>query len=236
VNTAKLSTVLIAMVGGGMNPVSLLLKNVVFTTLLVIMLYKVRQPGTLSLFVIVSALVNFLLLGGNVTLIPPMLVAALVSEAVMKFVKSLGWKGAVFWGVGCFDFLSKGLSLAVSYLMMRESPALMAVVLPIVLIGYAGSLIGLYTGYRSMKNKTNNHSGWKINNERELELLKTVQNVLQSACKSHRQNCVHHCQGSQERNAQRTEFQAFAHGRNEERQHRGKSDGQGHHIRNCSGA
>ena len=149
--TAKLSTVLIAMVGGGMNPVSLLLKNVVFTTLLVIMLYKVRRPGTLSLFVIVSALVNFLLLGGNVTLIPPMLVAALVSEAVMKFVKSLGWKGAVFWGVGCFDFLSKGLSLAVSYLMMRESPALMAVVLPIVLIGYAGSLIGLYTGYRSMK-------------------------------------------------------------------------------------
>ena len=149
--TAKLSTVLIAMVGGGMNPVSLLLKNVVFTTLLVIMLYKVRQPGTLSLFVIVSALVNFLLLGGNVTLIPPMRVAALVSEAVMKFVKSLGWKGAVFWGVGCFDFLSKGLSLAVSYLMMRESPALMAVVLPIVLIGYAGSLIGLYTGYRSMK-------------------------------------------------------------------------------------
>ena len=149
--TAKLSTVLIAMVGGGMNPVSLLLKNVVFTTLLVIMLYKVRQPGTLSLFVIVSALVNFLLLGGNVTLLPPMLVAALVSEAVMKFVKSLGWKGAVFWGVGCFDFLSKGLSLAVSYLMMRESPALMAVVLPIVLIGYAGSLIGLYTGYRSMK-------------------------------------------------------------------------------------
>ena len=149
--TAKLSTVLIAMVGGGMNPVSLLLKNVVFTTLLVIMLYKVRQPGTLSLFVIVSALVNFLLLGGNVTLIPPMLVAALVSEAVMKFFKSLGWKGAVFWGAGCFDFLSKGLSLAVSYLMMRESPALMAVVLPIVLIGYAGSLIGLYTGYRSMK-------------------------------------------------------------------------------------
>lgn len=149
--TAKLSTVLIAMVGGGMNPVSLLLKNVVFTTLLVIMLYKVRQPGTLSLFVIVSALVNFLLLGGNVTLIPPMLAAALASEAVMKFVKSLGLKGAVFWGVGCFDFLSKGLSLAVSYLMMRESPALMAVVLPIVLIGYAGSLIGLYTGYRSMK-------------------------------------------------------------------------------------
>ena len=148
--TAKLSTVLIAMVGGGMNPVSLLL------TLLVIMLYKVRQPGTLTLFVIVSALVNFLLLGGNVTLIPPMLAAALVSEVVMKFVKSFGWKGAVFWGVGCFDFLSKGLSLAVSYLMMRESPALMAVVLPIVLIGYARSLHGLpfYEGIKTCRHRS----------------------------------------------------------------------------------
>ena len=61
--TAKVSTVLIAMVGGGMNPLSLLLKNMVFTTLLVAMLFKVCRPGTLCLFVIVSSVVNFLLLG-----------------------------------------------------------------------------------------------------------------------------------------------------------------------------
>ncbi len=35
--------------------------------------------------------------------------------------------------------------------MMRESPALMAVVIPIVIIGYVGSLIGLWTSYRSTK-------------------------------------------------------------------------------------
>ena len=75
------------------------------------------------------------------------------------------------------------------------------------------------------RNKTNNHSGWKINNERELELLKAVQDVLQSSRKGHRQNCVHHCQGSQERNAQRAEFQTFSHRRNEQCQ----SDGQRHH-------
>lgn len=148
---AKISTVLIAMVGGGMNPVSLLLKNMVFTTLLVVMLFKVKQSGTLTLFVIVSTLVNFLLLGGNITLIVPMLFAALLSELLMASVRKAGLPGSVYWGVGCFDLICKFGSLGISYLMMRESPALMAVVIPIVIIGYVGSLIGLWTSYRSTK-------------------------------------------------------------------------------------
>ena len=64
---AKLS-LLVALVGGGMNPVSLLAKNLIFTTLLVVMLYKVRKPGTLALFVLVNMLISMLLLGGSVTL------------------------------------------------------------------------------------------------------------------------------------------------------------------------
>ena len=148
---AKISTVLIAMVGGGMNPVSLLLKNMVFTTLLVVMLFKVKQSGTLTLFVIVSTLVNFLLLGGNITLIVPMLFAALLSELLMASVRKAGLPGSVYWGVGCFDLICKFGSLGISYLMMRESPSLMAVVIPIVIIGYVGSLIGLWTSYRSTK-------------------------------------------------------------------------------------
>lgn len=149
--TAKVSTVLIAMVGGGMNPLSLLLKNMVFTTLLVVMLFKVRQEGTLCLFVIVSSVVNFLLLGGNLTLIPPMLLAALIAEVLMKIIQKQGFPGAVYWGVGCFDLLCKAGSLAISFLMIRESPALMAAVVPIVVIGYIGSLIGLWTGAKSIK-------------------------------------------------------------------------------------
>ena len=72
---AKLSTLLVALVGGGMNPVSLLAKNLIFTTLLVVMLYKVRKPGTLALFVLVNMLISMLLLGGSVTLLPAMLLA-----------------------------------------------------------------------------------------------------------------------------------------------------------------
>ena len=73
---AKLSTLLVALVGGGMNPVSLLAKNLIFTTLLVVMLYKVRKPGTLALFVLVNMLISMIMLGGSVTLIPAMLQAA----------------------------------------------------------------------------------------------------------------------------------------------------------------
>ena len=78
---AKLSTLLVALVGGGMNPVSLLAKNLIFTTLLVVMLYKVRKPGTLALFVLVNMLISMLLLGGSVTLLPAMLLAAGCGEA-----------------------------------------------------------------------------------------------------------------------------------------------------------
>lgn len=149
--TAKVSTVLIAMVGGGMNPLFLLLKNMVFTTLLVVMLFKVCRPGTLCLFVIVSSVVNFLLLGGNLTLIPPMLLAAVIAELLMRFIQKNNLPGAVYWGVGCFDLLCKFGSLGISFLMMRESPAMMAAVVPIVIIGYIGSLIGLWTGSKSIK-------------------------------------------------------------------------------------
>ena len=82
---AKLSTLLVALVGGGMNPVSLLAKNLIFTTLLVVMLYKVRKPGTLALFVLVNMLISMLLLGGSVTLLPAMLLAAGCAEAAMAW-------------------------------------------------------------------------------------------------------------------------------------------------------
>ena len=46
---AKISSLLIALAGGGMNPVMLILKNLVFTTLLVVLLTKVPKSGTLLL-------------------------------------------------------------------------------------------------------------------------------------------------------------------------------------------
>lgn len=41
-----------------MNPATLLLKNLVFTTLVVVMLYKVRKQWTLLLFTTVNMLIS----------------------------------------------------------------------------------------------------------------------------------------------------------------------------------
>ena len=51
---------------------------------------------------------------------------------------------------GVYDLASKGLSLGVSYLFMRESPVLMTMVVPIVLVGYLGSLLGLWFGWKTV--------------------------------------------------------------------------------------
>ena len=136
---AKLSTLLVALVGGGMNPVSLLAKNLIFTTLLVVMLYKVRKPGTLALFVLVNML------------IPAMLLAAGCAEAAMACSGGMRKPWAPVLGVAVYDLTSKVFSLGVSWLFMRESPALLYVIVPIVVIGYVGSLCGLFSGVRAVR-------------------------------------------------------------------------------------
>ena len=57
----------------------------------------------------------------------------------------------VFAGVGVSDFAAKVLSLGVSFLFARETPALVWMVVPFVTIGYIGSFAGLFTGARVVK-------------------------------------------------------------------------------------
>lgn len=148
---AKVVTLVIALAGGGLNPVSLVLKNLVFTTLLVVLLYKVRKLGALSLFAVISGLVSFLLLGGGITSIPTTLIAALAAEIIVFSAGGFQRFYAPVLAVFLYDFISKLLSLGVSFLIMRESPGLMLVVVVIVGVGYIGSLLGLYTGVRSAR-------------------------------------------------------------------------------------
>ena len=148
---AKISTLLVALAGGGMNPVSLLLKNLVFTTLLIVMLYKVRKPGTLLLFVLINMLVSALLLGASITLLPAMLAAALVAETAAVLTGGYARPWGPLVAVAVFDLLFRICSLGVSWLYMRENPAMLVAAVPIVILGYAGALIGLFTGVRAVR-------------------------------------------------------------------------------------
>lgn len=55
---AKLSSLLIALAGGGMNPIGLVAKNLVYTTLMIVLLTKVPKWGTLLLFTVISMIVS----------------------------------------------------------------------------------------------------------------------------------------------------------------------------------
>ena len=147
---AKLSSLLIALAGGGMNPVSLIAKNLVFTTLLIVLLTKVPKCGTLLLFTAVNLIVSVCLMGGSLTLLPSSLLAALVGELFVKLTGGETKPWAPWVAAGLYDLVSKGLSLGVSYLFMRESPQLLWTVVPIVILGYAGSLIGLWFGWKTV--------------------------------------------------------------------------------------
>lgn len=148
---SKVVALVIALAGGGLNPLSLILKNLVFTTLLVVLLYKVRKPLTLVLFSLISGIISFLLLGGGITSVPVTLLAAACAEALVLLSGGVRRVYAPVAAAAFYDLISKLLSLGVSYLIMRESPGLMAVVVIIVAVGYTGSLLGLYTGVRAAR-------------------------------------------------------------------------------------
>lgn len=148
---SKVTTLLVALAGGGMNPISLMGKNLIFTMLLVVMLCRVNKIGTLFLFTIINIIVSMLLLGASVTLLPPLLVAALVAELAMypKRESESVWNKVL--GAAVFDFVSKALSLGLSWIFMRENPAMVLMIIPIVVIGYIGSVCGLFTGVKAVK-------------------------------------------------------------------------------------
>ncbi len=142
----KVSSLLVALVGGGMNPLTMVLKNLLFTTLAIVLLYKVRKFATLTLFVAVCSLISLLLLGGNVFLLPSMLFAGLVAEGIIVLLGGYRKSAALILGVGLYDLIYKCSSLGISWLYMREQQGLMIMVAIVVAIGYIGSLIGLFTG------------------------------------------------------------------------------------------
>jgi len=148
---AKVGTLVVALVGGGMNPVTLLAKNCIFTTLLIVLLFKIRKPGTLLLFSAINFLISMLLLGGSVTLLVPLLVGACAAEGVTRLSGGVDRPWGPFVSVAVYDFLSKALSLGISWFISRENPALLYVVVPFVTIGYVGSVIGLFTGHKAVQ-------------------------------------------------------------------------------------
>jgi energy-coupling factor transport system substrate-specific component len=148
---AKVSSLMVALAGGGMNPLTLVLKNLVFTALLVVLMFKVRKSGTLTLFVLVSSLFTAMLLGAGIVLLPPMLAAGLCAEGLIIALGGYRRSVNLFLGVALFDLLFKLGSVGLTWLFVREQPQLIWLMTIMVAVGYSGALMGLFAGARLVK-------------------------------------------------------------------------------------
>lgn len=148
---AKVITMVVALSGGGMNPVTLLIKNLIFTTFFIVMLYKVKKSGTMILFTFVSMLISLLLMGAEASTALGMFLASFIGEFFILISGGASKKYAAVIGVAAFDFSYRVLSLSIAYLVMRETPEIVYMVIPIIAIGYAGAVIGLFTGIKAVK-------------------------------------------------------------------------------------
>lgn len=148
---AKVITMVVALAGGGMNPVTLLIKNLIFTTFFIVMLYKVRKSGTIMLFTFVSLIVSLLLMGAEASTSLGMFMASFIGEFFILLCGGMKNKYAPIIGVAAFDLSYRVLSMFIAYIVMRETPEIVYAVMPIIAIGYLGAVIGLYTGTKAVK-------------------------------------------------------------------------------------
>lgn len=148
---AKVITMAVALAGGGMNPVTLLIKNIIFTTFFIVMLYKVKKSGTMILFTFVSMIISLLLMGAEASTAFGMFLASFIGEFFILIFGGADKKYAAIAGVAAFDLFYRLLSLSIAYMVMRETPEIIYMVAPIIAVGYIGAVIGLFTGVKAVK-------------------------------------------------------------------------------------
>lgn len=147
----KASTILVAMLGGGMNPVSLLAKNCLYVTLMVVLMHKVPRTGTLALTAGLTALVSLLILGQGMLSAPAAILAALLGEGLILLLGGYSKGRNIVIGLIFAELATKAASLGISWLAMREQPGMVVVASIFVSIGALGSFIGGWTGLRFTK-------------------------------------------------------------------------------------
>lgn len=143
---AKASTLTLALAGGGMNPVTMVLKSAVFSALWVVMLTKVPKIGALTLANTVAGLLGLFLLGQAVISLPALIAATVATEMLIRRLGGLGRPGLVALAVALSELAMRGINLLVSYLTVREQPGLLIMVVVISCLSYVGILIGLVGG------------------------------------------------------------------------------------------
>ncbi|MGE4488283.1 MAG: MptD family putative ECF transporter S component [Kiritimatiellales bacterium] len=149
----RVASLLVSLLGGGMNPITMILKNAVSTALLIVLVSRVRRFGILVLYTLISHAVGFLVSGGYmISLLPAFLLSGLICDTLIAVTGGYRKLSAVVFGMVLYDLLGRLLALSFSWLVLRESPAMFMIGAAIVAVGYIGCLlIGVPCGIRFVK-------------------------------------------------------------------------------------
>ncbi len=147
----RVSTYLISICGGGMNPLAFILKNIIGISLIVVLCHKVTRFGVLTLYSAVTYLFSMIISGSFTLSMPVVLIFALLSDTLMYFGGRKKRLGAVLFSVIFYEIGTKLFGLAYSFLFVREDIRLLIMPTIVVVIGLIGSFIGLYSGAKLLK-------------------------------------------------------------------------------------
>ncbi len=142
----RISSFLVSITGGGMNPVAMILKNLIATSLLVILLYRVRKYGVLSLYVLINSIMTMVMMGRGMMMAPCALLAGLIGDWLIVMLGGYRSTAAVLVGVGFYETVYRIVSLGLGYFFMRENINLLYFAVVTVSIGYIGCIAGIFTG------------------------------------------------------------------------------------------
>lgn len=149
----RLSSLAIGLLGGGMNPFTLFIRNGLSTALLVVLVCRVRKFGVLTLYCFVNIIISLFMAGSVLIFLAPVnLTAALISDSVIALAGGYKNTASVLVGVALYDLLGRAISLGFSALVMREDLQLFAAGALMIVLGYLGSVfVGLPAGYKFVK-------------------------------------------------------------------------------------
>ncbi len=142
----KISSYLIALAGGGMNPLAFLLKNIVVVAITFVLMSKIKKYGTLTLYALIVLAVSLLFgRGGHSTL--GMVLSGIIADIFMKLINGYQKPWKIGLGIFIYETVSRFITMGVAMFTARESSGMMMMAIIAVAIGYVGCLAGIPVGF-----------------------------------------------------------------------------------------
>ena len=142
---------LIVVLGGGMNLLAFIAKNMISTALLLILCYKVRKFGVITLYITTTFAVYFIVYGQPPVYGFSMLPLCLLADCMIYFFGGYKSSLGLLCGVAFYDLAVRVNSILWKIIVTREDVSLMGVGLIITAVSYLGCLIGLPLGLKLLK-------------------------------------------------------------------------------------